>query len=45
MDPAPWERVVPISCVHGEHHWKQLSDYWERTRCQHCDAVKPTEEP
>jgi hypothetical protein len=42
-DPEHWLKVVPISCVWGEHSWKR-PDYWKAVRCQWCDAVQSREE-
>jgi hypothetical protein len=38
MDPTPWERVVPISCARGEHHWRDGRP--QRRVCRYCDQVE-----
>jgi hypothetical protein len=40
MDPIGWTKVVPVSCVWGQHQWKR-SDYWKTVRCKWCDEIQP----
>jgi hypothetical protein len=37
-DPSGWEKVVPISCVRGQHSWRR-PDYWGIRRCEYCDTA------
>jgi hypothetical protein len=40
-DASRWDRLVPVGCVRGRHHWRRWDGGF--TTCQDCDYV--LEEP